>query len=242
MKVLVIIPAYNEEKSIRAVVEKLTAECPEYDYLIVNDCSRDRTEQICWEEGYNYLSLPINLGIGGGIQAGYRYAEYYGYDIAVQHDGDGQHDATYIKTVIDPIVEGKCDIVIGSRFIEEKGFQSSAIRRLGIRWLSGMIKVCSGVRVKDVTSGFRAVNKQYIKFYADEYPQDYPEPEAIIMAKLAGAKIGEVPVIMHERLAGESSIRAWKSVYYMIKVSIAILIRRLTTPLICIGGKNDSNA
>lgn len=228
MKILVIIPAYNEENSILAVIEKLKKDFPEADYVVVNDCSKDHTLEILNGNHANYLNLPLNLGIGGGVQTGYKYALRNGYDIALQIDGDGQHDTAYLKDVVEPIIEGKADIVIGSRFINKEGFQSSGIRRLGINFLSTLIRLCCGTKVLDVTSGFRAVNKTYIEEYSKEYPTDYPEPEAIVKASLSGASIMEVPVIMQERKSGTSSISPLKSVYYMIKVSLAIIICRMT--------------
>lgn len=228
MKTLIVIPAYNEEKNIDKVIANLKEQVPFADYVIINDCSKDNTEAMCREKGYNYLSLPINLGIGGGVQAGYKYALKHGYDIVVQHDGDGQHDPAYIEKVIEPIVSGKADIAIGSRFINKEGFQSTGSRRAGIKILSTLIKLCTGVTVKDVTSGFRAVNREYIEFYANYYPADYPEPEAIVEACLHGARIEEVPVIMKERENGVSSINVKRSIYYMVKVSLAIVLCRLS--------------
>lgn len=228
MKVLIIIPAYNEAENIEKVIDNLIQNYSQYEYIIVNDCSKDNTAKICQQNDYNFISLPINLGIGGGVQTGYKYALDYGYDIAIQHDGDGQHDPMYIEKVIKPIFDGQADIVIGSRFMEKEGFQSSIIRRLGIHFLSKLIWICSGTKVKDVTSGFRAVNRKYIEFYASDYPSDYPEPEAIVSASLNGARIQEIPVVMHERENGVSSINLKRSIYYMIKVSIAIIICRLT--------------
>lgn len=227
-KILVIIPAYNEEKNIVKVVTQLTETVPEVSYIIVNDCSHDDTIKVCKKYGFNYMSLPINLGIGGVVQAGYQYALDHGYDIAIQMDGDGQHDAGYIRKIIEPILEEEADIVIGSRFLTGEGFQSSGIRRAGINFLSFLIHMCSGTKVKDVTSGFRAVNRKFIGIYANEYSQDYPEPEAIIAGAMNHGRIKEVPVIMHEREAGISSINVWESVYYMIKVSLAIFFYRFT--------------
>mgnify|MGYP004495334513 CR=1 FL=1 len=227
MKVLIIIPAYNEQDNIERVVKSLKTNCPQYDYLIVNDCSVDATPEICDENDYNHIDLCCNLGIGGGVQSGYIYAARYGYDCAVQIDGDGQHDPAYISKIIEPIESGKADIVIGSRFITKEGFQSSGMRRFGINFLSLLIKIISKCRVYDVTSGFRAVNREFIKFFSKEYADDYPEPEAIVSASLMGARISEVPVIMRERVGGVSSISPIKSVYYMIKVSLSILLYRL---------------
>lgn len=228
MKVLVIIPAYNEEENIQSVVKNLEAASPGVDYIIVNDCSRDTTEEICRNEQFHYLSLPSNLGIGGGVQTGYRYALSKDYDIAVQMDGDGQHDPKYLQNLIEPLENGEADIVIGSRYITGEGFQSTGLRRLGSTVLSKLIYLISGVKVRDVTSGYRAVNRKFIEVYSRNYPQDYPEPEAIVAAALRHGRLKEVPVIMQERQGGASSISSWKSIYYMVKVSISILIFKIT--------------
>lgn len=227
MKVLVIIPAYNEEKSIEKVVENLINNYPQYDYLIVNDGSTDRTEEICREKNYNFVTLPVNLGIGGGVQTGYIYAVKNDYDIAIQTDGDGQHNPEYIEKLIEPIVKGEADMTIGSRFIEKEGFQTSFMRRMGINIIKGVIKMCCGVTIKDNTSGFRASSKELTKYFSENYAQDYPEPEAIVTSVLNGYTVKEVPVVMNEREEGVSSINAAKSVYYMIKVSLALMIHRL---------------
>lgn len=227
MRVLVIIPAYNEEENILNTVKTLTETCPDVDYIIVNDCSTDNTLKVCKENHLNVLALPINLGIGGGMQTGYRYATEMEYDIAVQFDGDGQHNASYIKDLIAPIERGESDVVIGSRFINKEGFQTSKMRRMGIGMLKATLKICGGVTITDATSGFRATSKEVTKFYSHHYAQDYPEPEAIIAARVSGFRVKEVPVVMNERTAGVSSINAFKSVYYMIKVTLAIIIYRL---------------
>ena len=226
-KVLVIIPAYNEEKSIEKVVENLKNNFTRYDYLIVNDGSKDRTEEICRKNNYNFVTLPINLGIGGGVQTGYMYAVKNDYDIAVQIDGDGQHNPEYIEKLIEPILKGEADMTVGSRFIEKEGFQTSFMRRLGINIIRGVIKICCGVTIKDTTSGFRASSKELTKYFSENYAHDYPEPEAIVTSVLNGYTVKEVPVVMNEREEGVSSINAVKSVYYMIKVSLALLIHRL---------------
>ena len=227
MKVLIIIPAYNEEKSIEKVVENLINNYPQYDYLIVNDGSTDRTEEICREKNYNFVTLPVNLGIGGGVQTGYMYAVKNDYDIAIQTDGDGQHNPEYIEKLIEPIVKGEADMTIGSRFIEKEGFQTSFMRRMGINIIKGVIKMCCGVTIKDNTSGFRASSKELTKYFSENYAQDYPEPEAIVTSVLNGYTVKEVPVVMNEREEGVSSINAAKSIYYMIKVSLALMIHRL---------------
>ena len=228
MKILVVIPAYNEEGNIENTVKDLKENAPDCDFVVINDCSKDNTKKVLLQNGINFVDLPINLGIGGGVQTGYRYALENDYDIVIQFDGDGQHDAKYISNLIDPIENGQANVVIGSRFLEKEGFQSSILRRFGINFLSGLIYFLCGIRVHDVTSGMRAVDKKMIALFAEQYAQDYPEPEAILASGMAGAKIKEVPVQMRERMAGESSISAWKSVYYMIKVSIALIIERTT--------------
>lgn len=227
-KVLIIIPAYNEEKSIENVVDNIITNYPQYDYIVVNDGSKDATRDVCRARGYEYLNLSINLGIGGAVQTGYKYAKDKGYDIAVQIDGDGQHDIAYLDKMLPTLEAGEADIVIGSRFIKGEGFQSSAARRAGIKLLSTLIYICTGQKIKDVTSGFRAVNKRFIDIYASYYPTDYPEPEAIVAAVMHQGRIKECPVIMHEREQGKSSIDFVKSIYYMLKVSLAIIMCRIS--------------
>ena len=236
MKILVIIPCYNEAENIARVVKNLQAVAARQalpgtvDYLVVNDCSTDGSAAICAREGFSYISLPVNLGIGGGVQSGYLYAAQNGYDIAVQMDGDGQHDPAYLASVVGPVARGEVDMCVGSRFITKEGFQTSAMRRAGIRLLSGLIRLLCGVRVLDVTSGFRATGRRLTEFFARNYAQDYPEPEAIISAVLNGFRVGEAPVVMAERMGGTSSISPLRSVYYMVKVSIALVVYRLTRP------------
>lgn len=229
ISVLVIIPAYNEELNIYNTVADLKNNCPYYDFVVVNDCSRDNTLQVLKNNDFNYLNLPTNLGIGGAVQCGYMYAAENGYDVAIQMDGDGQHDPKYYPEAVKIIENDEADIVIGSRFITNEGFQTSFMRRFGIRFLSGLINLVCHQRVRDVTSGYRIVNRKYIELFAKDYAQDYPEPEAIIAAKLKGARITEIPVVMREREGGESSISPLKSVVYMVKVSLAIIFSRMTT-------------
>jgi len=226
VRAIVMVPAYNEQDNIRHTLQDLQENGAETDILVMNDCSTDGTEAILRELGVNYLSFPVNLGIGGGVQAGYQYARAHGYDIAIQFDGDGQHEAKYLKELMAPLLSGEADITIGSRFMEHEGFQSSAARRVGIGILSGLIRFLCGVKVMDVTSGMRAVNRRFIEEYAEHYAQDYPEPEALLYAGLRKARIREVPVQMRERASGKSSISAMRSVYYMIKVSLALIIGR----------------
>lgn len=210
IKVLVIVPAYNEQDSIESVIENLkeiTIQNIKLDYVIINDCSIDNTKKICLEKNYNFIDLPVNLGIGGGVQTGYKYAVEQDYDIAIQMDGDGQHDPFFIKNLIEPIINNRADMVIGSRFITKEGFQSSGARRIGINMLRLLIKSLSGKEIKDTTSGFRATNKALTTFFSMYYASDYPEPEAIIAATLNNFTIKEVSVVMSERKGGESSIQ-----------------------------------
>lgn len=227
MKVLIIIPAYNEEANIERVVDNIINNYPQYDYLVVNDCSTDSTAEILKKRNYNFISLPVNLGIGGGVQSGYIYATENNYDIAIQIDGDGQHDPAYIEKLIQPIIDGEADMTIGSRFIEKEGFQTSFLRRLGINIIRVVIRLCCGTKATDTTSGFRATNKELTKFFSREYAQDYPEPEAIVAASLNGYRVKDVAVKMKEREGGVSSINAKRSLYYMIKVSLALIILRI---------------
>ena len=227
-KILIIIPAYNEAENIVHVVKDMMEQAPQYDYLVVNDGSTDKTLAICEEEGFRYLDLSINMGIGGAVQAGYIYAYKNNYDIAVQMDGDGQHDVAYLEKLLEPIAADEADVVIGSRFLEKEGFQTSASRRTGINILSALIWITTGKRIRDVTSGYRAVNRMFIEIYSKDYPTDYPEPEAIVAAMMHLGRVREVPVKMRAREGGVSSITFKKSVYYMFKVTLAILLCRLS--------------
>ncbi|NLC79397.1 MAG: glycosyltransferase family 2 protein [Ruminococcaceae bacterium] len=228
MKILVIIPAYNESESILEVLAELKKEAPECDYLVVNDCSTDDTAKKLRENGCSFVNVPVNLGIGGGVQTGYKYAVENEYDVTVQLDGDGQHRPDYIKAIVAPVADGRLDMCVGSRFIEGSGFRSSFMRRVGINLLCFLLKITCGVKMTDATSGFRACSKELTAFFASHYAQDYPEPEAIMSAVLSGYKVGEAPVEMRERQGGSSSIKPLNSAYYMFKVSLAIILGRLS--------------
>ena len=224
MKKIVIIPAYNEAGCILNTIKHTKESCTEYDIIVINDASTDDTGDILRENGINHINLPINLGIGGAVQTGYKYAKENGYDIAVQVDADGQHDAAFLEAMFSKMIETDADMVIGSRFIENQGFQSSTTRRLGISFLSWLIKVLTGTRITDPTSGLRLIGKGGIELFSQEYPADYPEPETATALISRGYKVVEMPVIMNDRQAGESSINFTKSVYYMVKVTLAILV------------------
>lgn len=222
LRALVIVPAYNESENIRSVVADLTR--AGYDYVVVNDGSADNTAAICRSEGFNFLDLKENLGIGGAIQAGHRYALANGYNVDIQFDGDGQHDVRCIPDLLRLIEQG-ADLAVGSRFLEpSEGFKSTLMRRVGIKWLSGVIRLVSGLRVTDPTSGFRATGGKALAAFCKDYPADYPEPESIVAAKKGGMAVAETQVTMHERQGGQSSIGAISSVYYMVKVTFAIVL------------------
>lgn len=223
MKKLVIIPAYNEEGNIEKTVTDIEKNAPDFDYVIVNDCSTDHTLQICREKGYNVINLPVNLGIGGGVQTGYLYGWRNGYDIAVQFDGDGQHTASFLNTMADYLTENHLDMVIGSRYITKDGFQSSGFRRAGIRYFTWLIKLLTGQKITDPTSGMRMVNRDIIELFAQDYPKDYPEPETVTFILKRKKRVAEIPVLMNAREAGISSISPLNAVYYMIKVTMSIL-------------------
>ncbi len=223
-KRLVIIPAYNEEGNIIKTVTDVQKHAPSFDYIIINDCSTDNTLQICKEQGYQVLNLPCNMGIGGGVQTGYLYAARNGYDFAVQFDGDGQHNGAYLEAMAEKMEAEELDMLIGSRYIQKEGFQSSGARRMGIKYFTGLIKLVTGARITDPTSGMRMVNAEVIRLFAGDYPKDYPEPESVVTLLKKGKKVKEIPVTMNAREEGVSSISPVKAVYYMVKVSIAILI------------------
>ncbi len=230
-RVLVIIPAYNEQDCIVDTVNKLLS-CTfssdlKVDYVVINDGSTDKTLQILKENNLSYLNLPMNLGIGGAMQTGYIYAMENDYDYAVQLDGDGQHNPEYIEELINELEAAGANMAVGSRFLKKEGFQSTGMRQLGIKIISGTIKLLTGKKVFDVTSGFRMSDRSLIEYFAFNYAEDYPEPEAIVSAVKSGYKVTEVPVIMNERQSGTSSISGFKSVYYMLKVELAIVIQSI---------------
>ena len=228
MKVLIIIPAYNEALNIEKTVKDVT-DNTNYDYIVINDCSKDNTKEVCEKNNFNMLSLPINFGLTSGIQLGMKYAQKHDYDIAIQFDGDGQHDVTYVPNICEPILEGQANMCIGSRYLDKNSseFQSTFMRRLGKNIISIIIKICCKKKITDPTSGFRAIDKNIIEMFAKEYPVDYPEPESIVSVLNNNYKIEEKSVSMNERQGGTSSIKVLNSVYYMFKVSLAIIIDSL---------------
>ena len=222
MNLLIIIPSYNESENIERVVNNLIENYPQYDYVVVNDGSSDDTRKICAKKGYNFLDLPINVGLAGAIRAGIRYANYHGYDYAVQIDGDGQHDPKYIKDMLEKMRSAQADIVIGSRFKEKK--KPHSMRMLGSRIISGAIKLTTGGKnIEDVTSGMRLFNKRMIKNFG--YNMHYsPEPDTIAYLLNCDIKIEEIQVEMYERIAGTSYLNLKNSVWYMLKMLFSILV------------------
>lgn len=224
-RILAIIPAYNEADNIGKVVEEVLSSGIGIVPLVIDDGSKDATAEQARRAGAEVVTLPFNLGIGGAVQTGYRWADENGFDVAVQIDGDGQHDPSFLSKLLSPVVEGKADCSVGSRFTEvTDGFRSSKMRRVGIRFFVGLIRLLTGLRCSDPTSGFRAVNRRLIRIFAAHYPHDFPEPEAIVIARRLGARIVEVPVVMRPRGSGKSTIGKLKSPYYMIKVTAAIML------------------
>ncbi len=224
MKVLVIVPAYNEEESIAPVIHDLKSNFPEGDILVVNDGSSDRTSEVARGLGVDVIDLPYNLGIGGAMQTGFRYALDSGYAAAVQFDGDGQHNADEIGKIFGPHEKNGADLVVGSRFLSEGGFTSSIQRRLGAKILSAVVSALVGRRITDTTSGFRFYSRSALEFFSSLYPEDYPEVEAFILAHKKGLVIEEVPAEISPRKFGKSSITIPRAVYYMVKVLLAIFV------------------
>ncbi len=223
-KIAVIIPAYNEEKSIGEVVASIKGLGSCYDPIVINDNSTDRTAELAHKAGAIVIDLPCNLGIGGAVQTGYKFARQKGYDACIQVDGDGQHPADQIPRLIKTLFAEEYDMVIGSRFVTDSEYEISFMRLVGIRILSLFLKLTTGLNIKDTTSGFRAINKKVMDFFAHEYPQDYPEPESLVFIHKMGFKVREIPTRMSSRMYGKSSITPFLSMYYMIKVMLAMFI------------------
>ncbi|RDY71728.1 MULTISPECIES: glycosyltransferase family 2 protein [Halobacillus] len=226
MKVLIIIPAYNEEDSIYDTVQSVKAST-NYDYIVINDGSKDRTPYILEENGIHHLTLPNNLGIGGAMQTGYKYALRNGYDYAIQLDADGQHNPVDLRNLIDEIENTGYDMIIGSRFVERSGYKGSVTRRIGIYYFYAMLKLLARIRITDPTSGYRVANRRVIAEFANHYPIDYPEVEVLVHLTKKNFKIKEIKVEMNNRQGGQSSITPVKSIYYMTKVTYFSLIRSI---------------
>jgi glycosyltransferase involved in cell wall biosynthesis len=234
LRTLAIVPAYNEQDSIATVLEEIRAAEPDLEIVVVNDASHDRTAVIAARAGVPVLNLPFNVGIGGAMQTGYQYALEQGFDLAIQVDGDGQHDPREIGRVLEPILDGRADLAVGTRFVKGGGYRGTPLRRVGIRIFAGIVSLLVGQRVSDTTSGFRAVNRKALRLFATDYPHDYPEVESIVLLSRHRLRMVEVPVQMRVRETGNSSITALRALYYMIKVLLALFIgmfRRYPTPM-----------
>ena len=224
MKILVIVPAYNEERTIRGVIQNVRTALPATDVLVVNDGSSDATGTIVREEGALILEHPYNMGIGATMQTGFLYALRNGYQVAVQIDGDGQHDPEFLPSLIGPLIQGKSNLVIGSRYLSDGGFKSTFFRKAGITFFACLIRICTGKTVTDPTSGFRSMDRKGIRLFANDYPSDYPEVETLILAHKKGLHFQEVPTRMRHRQGGTSSIGFLSAIYYMVKVTLSISI------------------
>ncbi|MBP9853999.1 MAG: glycosyltransferase family 2 protein [Candidatus Omnitrophica bacterium] len=228
VKILIIIPAYNEQESIQQTIQEVLSVKYPLSAVVINDGSTDQTAVNVSKTNALLISLPFNLGIGGAVQTGFKFAKEYDFDLAVQVDADGQHDISFLEKLIQPVLDNEVDMSIGSRFIPPfTGYQSSFVRRIGINFFAKLISLITNYKITDPTSGFRAYNKKMINVFAQYYPHDFPEPEAIVVAGRYRARIKEVPVEMRKRMLGQSSIRYFKTLYYMIKVTIAILLARI---------------
>jgi glycosyltransferase involved in cell wall biosynthesis len=226
---LVIVPVFNESGSIRKVICRLRRALPEYDLLVVDDGSTDDTVRQV-PPGVPVVSLPFNLGIGGAMQTGYRFAALHGYDVAVQVDGDGQHRPSEVRRLVEHLTTGEVDLVVGSRFLAETRYKQTLVRKIGSLVLRGIIRVLVGMDLTDCTSGFRAANRRVILAFAHWYPEDYPEPEVILLLRRAGYRIGELGVRMRHRRTGRSSIGLFHGVFYVMKVTICLLLDLVRDP------------
>jgi glycosyltransferase involved in cell wall biosynthesis len=234
VKRIAIVPAFNEERNVGRVLDELRAIDPGLAVVVVSDGSTDRTAEVASARGAYVIRLPFNLGIGGAVQTGFRYAWEEGYELAVRLDGDGQHDPGELGILVAPVVAGEADLAVGSRFVAGGGYRSSAARRIGIRVLARVVSLIARQRLTDTTSGFQACNRRAISLYAADLPHDYPEVEGMVMAIKHRIRLVEVPVTMREREHGSSSIGTLGSIYYMVKILLALfvdLFRRDVAPL-----------
>jgi glycosyltransferase involved in cell wall biosynthesis len=231
VKTLVIIPAHNEEECIAAVVAETRAALPEADILVVNDASTDATAQQAAAAGAMVISLPFNLGIGGAVQTGYKFAAREGYDMVARLDGDGQHAPAHLPALIAPVVNGQADVTIGSRFLQGDSYNSPLARSVGIKLFATIVSAIVGQPLTDTTSGFQVVNRDVLTFYAQEYPQDYPEVESLVLLHRAGFRMREVPTSFRHRQTGQSSITSARAFYYVFKVLLAIFLNLIRKPI-----------
>jgi len=223
-RTLVIIPAYNEESNLAGIIREVREKAPWVDILVLDDGSEDNTAGIARELGVAVVSHAFNLGIGGAVQTGFKIARMWNYDVAIQIDGDGQHDPLFISRLVRPIVGENADISVGSRFLKNKKVDGSFVRHIGIHFFSRLATLITGTRITDCSSGFRALNRDAMELFSDEYPVDFPDAEALIIASRAGLKIGEVPVQFRSRKGGKSSLYFWRFLWYPIKEGFSILM------------------
>ncbi len=223
MKVIIIIPAFNEQDSIGEVIKNLKKNYPSYDLIVIDDCSKDMTVKKAKEEKADIISMPLNLGIGAAVKCGYKYAYKSGYDLAIQFDADGQHRIDFIPILIEPIIKDEADMVIGSRFIIKGNYKSEFLRKFGINLFSFITSKIIRKKITDVTSGFRAINRKLLKFFSKYYPEDFPDAEAIIIASKFGFRITEVPVEMNNRIMGNSFFNWKRKIKYPLNTFISIL-------------------
>jgi glycosyltransferase involved in cell wall biosynthesis len=232
---IAIVPAFNEEDAVGRVIDGIRAYDAGFEVVVVDDGSTDRTAAAARAHGAHVLRLPFNLGIGGAVQTGFRYAFEEGFDLAVRLDGDGQHDPSQLGSIVTPVVEGAADVVVGSRYLDRSaGYRSSTTRRIGIRILAGAVSALTRQKITDPTSGFQALDRRAIALFAADYPHDYPEVEALTLVVRNKLRVREVPVAMRARTSGQSSIGTLSSVYYMVKVLLALFVgsfRRSAVPL-----------
>jgi len=230
--ILVIIPAYNEEANIASAIREIRKALPDSDILVINDASTDKTSSVAKKEKVVVIDMPFNVGVGGAMQTGFLCARELGYKIAVQIDADRQHNPEELPAMLNALNETKddkrADMVIASRFLAPEGFKTSFLRRVGIRYFSLLIYLFTGKKITDPTSGFRMIDRRLIDIFSEHYAEDYPEPEAVVFALKKGLNVREIPTCMRPRKKGSSTITPLKAIYYMIKVSIAILILALT--------------
>jgi len=227
-RLVAIVPAWNESGAIGGVVDEIKELDAAIDVVVIDDCSTDDTADVAESHGATVLRLPFNVGIGGAVQTGIRYARDEGYEVAVRLDGDGQHAASEIPKILDPVAAGDADLVIGSRFVDPGGvYRPPFARRIGIGVFARLVSILGGQRVTDTTSGFVALNRAGIELFASEFPHDYPEVEATLVALRSGLRVTQVQVVMRERTTGSSSITFVRSLYYIVKVMLALLVASL---------------
>jgi glycosyltransferase involved in cell wall biosynthesis len=225
LRKIAIVPALNEERSIAAVIAEIRAADPEFEVVVIDDGSTDRTAAVASENGARVISLPFNLGIGGAVQTGLKYARDHNFDVSVQIDADGQHDPSELSKLLVPLIAGEADVVVGSRFLGEKVYKAPMVRRIGIRFFARIVSAVVGQRLTDTSSSFRAFGRRAIAYFARDYPHGFVETvEATVIGARCGLRVKEVPVVMRQRVLGQSSLTLPLSIYYSIKVLVAVFV------------------